>query len=94
MDFLLNIIQAISLAFNEFLNNVLFPFWDSFVSWVKTFIPWTESFADFCMNIFKFRYMGRVYSFMITFPIIIAILLIGIIPRSIKSRRMKRRRKR
>lgn len=73
-------------------NSVLVPFGNAMVDWVKNFMPWCKSFADFCTALFKLRYQGRIYSFMILLPLAVLVLLLTNLTKR-RIRRVRRTRK-
>ena len=57
-------------------DKVLVPFGSSFISWIQNYLPWCRSFANFCTKLFKLRYQGRIYSFMIMLPLALIVIVI------------------
>ena len=60
-------------------TQVLSPFCSAFSDWIQNYIPGSVSFADFCTNLFKLKYQGRIYSFMLLFPIAVFIFLLSLL---------------
>lgn len=69
---------------------VLLPLGTAITTWIETYMPWCSKFADLVTALFKFRYRGKIYAFMLLVPIFLLLLLISGI-RS-KIRRRKRRK--
>lgn len=70
-------------------EHVLVPFGASFMDWIQGYLPWCTSFADFCTNLFKLKYQGRIYSFMVLLPIAVIVIFIT----KITKRRIRRVRR-
>lgn len=83
-----NFIDGVGLVLIGFWSDVLCPLWDSLTGWVKGYLPFVGKFADFCFDLFRFRYKARIYSYAILLPIALIIVLITFLR---KRRRRKRR---
>lgn len=57
-------------------DHVLVPFGTAFKDWIQGYLPWCTSFADFCTSLFKLKYQGRIYSFMLLLPIAVIVFVI------------------
>lgn len=88
--FIQNLIDGIGLALVGFWSEVCVPFWNSLTGWVKGYLPFVGKFADFCFDLFRFRYKARVYSYAILLPIVLIIVIITFL----KKRRRRKRRER
>ncbi len=90
MSSILNIFEQIGLVFAGFWSEVCVPFWNSLVGWVKGYLPWVGKFADFCFELFRFRYKARVYSYAVLLPIVLLVILIT----AVRKKRRKKRHER
>ena len=85
----LHLVHPVSNGIRALWEQVLVPFGTAFMDWIQGYLPWCTSFADFCTVLFKLKYKGRIYSFMILLPVAVIMVLLT----SITRRRMRRVRR-
>lgn len=85
-------LHPVSNGIQALLEQVLVPSGTAFMNWIQEYLPWCTSFADFCTALFKLKYKGRIYSFMILLPVAVIVIFITRITRR-RIRRVRRIKK-